>query len=65
MMPGFLGNDYMVESSFGHVRDLPSGAAEVPTKYKGEPWARLGVDVSNGFEPLYIVPADKNRRSGS
>jgi len=59
MIAGFLGSDYTVESSFGHVRDLPSGAAEVPAKYKGEPWARLGVDVSNGFEPLYIVPADK------
>jgi DNA topoisomerase-1 len=59
MIAGFLGRDYMVESSFGHVRDLPSGAAEVPTKYKGQPWARLGVDVDHGFEPLYIVPADK------
>jgi len=59
MIAGFLGSDYTVESSFGHVRDLPSGAAEVPAKYKGEPWARLGVDVAHGFEPLYIVPADK------
>jgi len=59
MISGFLGPNYVVESSFGHVRDLPSGAAEVPAKYKGQPWARLGVDVDNGFEPLYIVPADK------
>ena len=56
---GFLGPGYTVEASYGHVRDLPSGAAEVPTKYKGQPWARLGVDVDNGFEPLYVVPADK------
>jgi len=59
MISGFLGPEYVVESSFGHVRDLPSGAAEVPAKYKGTAWARLGVDVDNGFEPLYIVPADK------
>jgi len=57
MISGFLGPEYTVESSFGHVRDLPSGAAEVPAKYKGTAWARLGVDVANGFAPLYIVPA--------
>lgn len=54
-----LGGDYLVESSRGHVRDLPSGASEVPAKYKGEKWARLGVDVDNGFKPLYVVTADK------
>jgi len=56
---GYLGNGYVVESSVGHIRDLPRGAADVPAKYKGEPWARLGVDVDHGFEPLYIVPPDK------
>ncbi|GAA1238125.1 type I DNA topoisomerase [Prauserella halophila] len=55
----YLGNGYVVESSRGHIRDLPRGAADVPAKYKGQPWARLGVDVDNDFEPLYIVPADK------
>ncbi|MGI8953064.1 MAG: type I DNA topoisomerase [Nocardioidaceae bacterium] len=56
---GYLGKDYVVESSIGHIRDLPHNAAEVPAKYKGEPWARLGVDIDNGFEPVYVVSADK------
>ncbi|HKH56790.1 MAG TPA: type I DNA topoisomerase [Propionibacteriaceae bacterium] len=55
----FLGDDYVVESSRGHVRDLPTGAAEVPAKYKGEKWARTGVDVDNGFQALYVVNPDK------
>ena len=55
----FLGDGYIVESSRGHIRDLPTGAAEVPAKYKGEKWARTGVDVQNGFEPLYVVNPDK------
>ncbi|MCW2812482.1 MAG: topA [Friedmanniella sp.] len=55
----FLGDGYIVESSRGHVRDLPTGAAEVPAKYKGEKWARTGVDVDHGFEPLYVVNPDK------
>jgi DNA topoisomerase I len=55
----YLGSNYVVESSRGHIRDLPRGAADVPAKYKGESWARLGVDVDNAFEPLYIVTPDK------
>ena len=55
----FLGNGYVVESSRGHVADLPTGAAEVPAKYKGEKWARTGVNIDKGFEPLYVVSADK------
>jgi DNA topoisomerase I len=55
----YLGPEYVVESSRGHIRDLPRGAADVPAKYKGQPWARLGVDVDNDFEPLYIVTPDK------
>ncbi|MGA4668942.1 type I DNA topoisomerase [Propionibacteriaceae bacterium Y1923] len=55
----YLGDDYIVESSRGHVRDLPRNAAEVPAKYKGEKWARTGVNVDNDFEPLYVVDADK------
>jgi DNA topoisomerase-1 len=56
---GFLGHDYTVESSIGHIRDLPSNAADIPAAYKGEPWARLGVDVDNDFKPLYVVNRDK------
>ncbi len=56
---GYLGSGYIVESSYGHIRDLPNGAAEVPARYKAEPWARLGVDVDHGFAPLYVVAAEK------
>jgi DNA topoisomerase-1 len=55
----YLGADYVVESSVGHIRDLPRGAADVPAKYKGEAWARLGVDVDNEFAPLYVVTSEK------
>ncbi|PSK90940.1 DNA topoisomerase I [Murinocardiopsis flavida] len=58
-LAGYLGRGYVVASSIGHIRDLPTKAAEIPAKYKGESWARLGVDVEHGFEPLYVVNADK------
>jgi DNA topoisomerase-1 len=58
----FLGNDYIVESSIGHVRDLPANAAEVPAELKKEAWARLGVDVEHDFKPLYIVQPDKKKK---
>ena len=58
---GYLGPDFIVESSVGHIRDLPDSAAEVPEKYKGESWARLGVDVEHEFEPLYVVDPDKKK----
>lgn len=55
----YLGSGYVVESSRGHIRDLPRNAADVPAKYKSEPWARLGVNVDAGFEPLYIISPEK------
>jgi len=58
---GYLGGGYIVESSIGHIRDLPR-ASEVPAKYKGEPWAKLGVNIERGFEPLYVVNADKRQQ---
>ncbi len=58
----FLGADYEVESSIGHIRDLPSSAAEIPAKYKKEPWSRLGVDVVNDFKPLYVIPHGKKKQ---
>nr|WP_282452356.1 type I DNA topoisomerase [Corynebacterium meridianum] len=58
----YLGDDYIVEASVGHIRDLPRGAADVPAKYKKEPWARLGVDVEHGFAPLYVVSTDKKKK---
>jgi DNA topoisomerase-1 len=59
---GFLGKDYVVESSIGHIRDMPDKASEIPAKYRGESWARLGVDVDHDFEPLYVVNADKRQQ---
>ncbi|WP_457190794.1 type I DNA topoisomerase [Nocardioides sp. P5_E3] len=56
---GYLGADYVVESSIGHIRDLPNNAADTPAKIKDKPWGRLAVDVDNGFEPYYVVPRDK------
>jgi DNA topoisomerase-1 len=56
---GYLGPNYIVESSRGHIRDLPKNAADVPAKYKSEPWARTGVDVDHDFEPLYVISPDK------
>src|SRR5436309_8322079 len=58
----FLGPDFDVESSIGHIRDLPERAADIPAKYKKEPWARLGVNVENDFEPLYVVDSEKKQR---
>jgi DNA topoisomerase-1 len=57
----FLGNNYRVEASYGHVRDLPESAAEVPKEIKGKPWGRLGVDTEGDFTPYYVVPADKKK----
>ncbi|MDD4867877.1 MAG: type I DNA topoisomerase, partial [Mycobacterium sp.] len=58
-LAGYLGSAYIVESSRGHIRDLPRAAADVPAKYKSEPWARLGVNVDRDFEPLYIISPEK------
>ena len=57
----FLGNKYRVEASYGHIRDLPESAAEVPAEIKGKPWGRLGVDTDGDFTPYYVVPADKKK----
>jgi DNA topoisomerase-1 len=57
----FLGKKYRVEASYGHIRDLPESAAEVPAEIKGKPWGRLGVDTDGDFTPYYVVPADKKK----
>ena len=59
---GYLGKDYVVESSIGHIRDMPGSAADIPDKLKKEPWARLGVNIDADFEPLYVVNADKRQQ---
>ena len=55
----FLGGDYIIEASVGHIRDLPANAAEIPAKFKKESWSRLGIDIDSDFRPLYVVPKDK------
>ncbi len=56
-----LGEGYRVEASYGHVRDLPESASQIPARYKKEHWARLGVNVEQDFEPLYVIPSDKKK----
>lgn len=58
----FLGSDYVVEASLGHIRDLPNNASEIPANLKKEKWARLGIDVENNFEPLYVIPDNKKKK---
>ena len=57
----FLPPGYQVEASIGHIRDLPQAASDIPKSYKEKEWARLGIDVENGFAPLYITPKDKKK----
>jgi DNA topoisomerase I len=58
----FLGTKYRVEASYGHIRDLPESAAEVPKEIKPKEWGRLGVDVDSDFTPYYVVPNDKKKQ---
>ena len=58
----YLGPGYIVESSIGHIRDLPSRASEIPEQYRKEKWARIGVDVDNDFRPLYVVSPKKRQQ---
>jgi DNA topoisomerase-1 len=58
----FLGNKYRVEASYGHVRDLPESASDVPKEIKAKDWGRLGVDVEQDFTPYYVVPSDKRKQ---
>ena len=57
----YLPEDYRVEASMGHVRDLPRDAKEIPETVKGEKWANLGINVAANFEPLYVIPKDKKK----
>jgi DNA topoisomerase-1 len=60
---GYLGDGFVVDSSVGHIRDLPDTKRNpVPAKYKGEPWVRLGVDIDDGFKPYYFVSTDKKQQ---
>ena len=55
----FLGKNFTVEASIGHVRDLPKGAGQIPAEYRDQAWSRLGVNVEHDFDPLYIIPPGK------
>ena len=57
----FLGSKYRVEASFGHIRDLPENADEVPDEIRDKPWGTLGVDTDGDFKPYYVIPASKKR----
>ncbi len=57
----YLPEGYLVDSSMGHIRDLPSSAKEIPARYKKEPWATLGINVEEDFDPLYVIPSDKKK----
>jgi len=58
----FLGQDYTIEASIGHIRDLPQGAKEIPERFKSEDWAYLGVNVNEDFAPVYVIPRDKTKQ---
>src|SRR5437762_5246380 len=58
----FLGRDFTVEASIGHIRDLPQSAKEIPAEYRDQAWSRLGVNVEQNFDPLYIVPSSKSKQ---
>lgn len=58
---GYLGKDFEVIASMGHIRDLPANAAEIPAKVKKEEWATLGVNTDSDFEPLYVIPRGKKK----
>ena len=58
---GFLGAGFVVESSVGHIRDLPARASEIPAELKKTPWARIGVNVDEDFEPLYVIQPEKRK----
>ncbi|MFO7607825.1 MAG: type I DNA topoisomerase [Candidatus Krumholzibacteriia bacterium] len=57
----FLGKEYEVAASFGHIRDLPGSAAEIPAEHKGKPWSRLGVDPDDGYATIYVVSPDSRK----
>ena len=59
---GFLGDDYVVEASVGHIRDLPQRAADIPKEYKKIAWAKEGVNIEEDFEPLYVINPDKRAK---
>ena len=58
---GYLGKDWLVEASVGHIRDIPT-PSEMPAEIKRGPFGRFGVDIDDDFAPYYIVDADKKKK---
>ena len=58
---GYLGSDYVVMASVGHIRDLASKASELPEADRKKPWAKLAVDVDDQFQPFYVVHEKKKK----
>ena len=57
----FLGKNFSVEASMGHVRDLPQTATDIPKDVKQHEWSKLGVNITSSFEPIYVIPKDKTK----
>src|SRR5690606_35934686 len=60
---GYLGSEYAVEASVGHIRDIPT-PSEMPAEIKKGPFGKFGVDIDSDFEPYYVVDADKKKKVG-
>jgi DNA topoisomerase-1 len=58
----FLDDEYTVTSSYGHIRDLPGSAKEIPAKYKKEPWRRYGVNLDDDYKPIYVISSDSKKQ---
>jgi DNA topoisomerase I len=58
----FLGDEYVVEASVGHIRDLPQRAADIPKEFKQFAWAKEGVNIEEDFAPLYVINPDKKSK---
>jgi DNA topoisomerase-1 len=58
----FLGSGYTVEASIGHIRDLPEGKKDLDEQYKKEDWAYLGVNINEDFNPIYVIPSEKEKQ---
>src|SRR5215831_16172699 len=56
-----LKQGYEVRASYGHVRDLPESANEIPDEIRKKKWGRIGVDTEGDFKPYYVVPSDKRK----
>ncbi|HPZ84714.1 MAG TPA: toprim domain-containing protein, partial [Thermogutta sp.] len=58
----FLGDEFVIEASLGHIRDLPEGAKQCPPEIRSKPWAYLGVDIEHDFQPIYVIPKEKAKQ---